>query len=1046
MMQLPVSRSTSHRGQRGQTLVMALLILGIMLGLGFIFAGLISRNISQTGRSLERTRAGDLAEAGVRFAHTQMLFSDLGADWRPAATPPITDPTGFSRDPDALYLRQGTGIPLRGAADTLLDRGGPDGLGPFARVNFDRGRALIRVLYLPSDRAVFNSPTGVVRRPGKARNYIRIESIGRVGRINVNDPTTLSREGQQVAGFANDVAFRNAVARLRQIDAQQVDQKRLLGFVSLGLTEHARFITNKYNVTREAEIGSLTAPDPISGDTEGDGLGITHEGSTLALPTVMGGDLFDAGGNLIVRGTGSLFSNADLVVHGQVRTVLNPDLGDAVQVAGRLRPANSLSQLILDRVNPNGTITSIPVAGNNLNSNTTNFRTEAGLLRDASTQIDPQGYSRAIGRKEPPSFLATDPSTGLNRYENITRRSGAIGPNGNTGTFGHGEGIWVSASDIANQPSEEDRQAGDPARNLINDWLRPNNSNSVAWKGPFYIPIAAYMKLTPDGFTITRDARSSSQFQRTWRRPDGSDSGQSTIRYRLRSLNLPSGERVTYFLNSVANPAAFAVPAATISDATYLSAGVPFNGVILFQGDVRVRGVIPTDQQITVASRGSIYIEGSITKGVVLEDGTVLNRPSRSMLMLMAKDYMVVNTTMFFGPSVGENPASKRVDPLPNTPNPVELVLGGSDRLRLSTEFLLNPIDAAGRPNGNPQTWEPFANNYVDAQGSAINPGLLLTHSADDNGPSFVQLGIRPQAFFDITATPTQTYLWPRSAVFNAVAGAEFPNTTGNIPIYGLASPQINAYPRFETVSVAIATGQFTLTGNKLVAPGANAFGQIQLGLQDSTELDLQLSPSLGLYSSKNYALARTAVNPHDIRIEAAMFAEEGSFFVIPGPPFNFNSEDTRARFDNDVTQFGLAAAQQRRYEERGALPLTPFFGEPLNVRVSVLGSITENMPAPIGQQAEWQRRWGWMPRILPGSDLFAPAQHIPVGWPSITGANPAEVFLPNLVVTYDPVLALASADGQTSVRRSPDGQWVLPPAPRLPVSPKFAYFGEDNR
>ncbi len=1046
MMQSVGTRLNRQRTERGQTLVIALLVLGIMLGLGFLFAGLISRNISQTGRSLERTRAGDLAEAGVRFAHTQMLFSDLGADWRPAATPPLVDATGFSRDPDALYLRAGTGIPLRNAGDTLLDRGGPDGLGPFARVNFDRGRALVRVLYLPSDRAVFASPTGVVRRPGKARNYIRIEAIGRVGRINPNDPTTLAREGQQVAGFANDVAFRTAVARLRQLDAQLVDQKKLLGFVSLGLTEHARFITNKYSVSREAELGSLTSSDPLAGGTEVDGLGITHEGADIAIPTVMGGDLFDAGGNLLVRGTGSIYSNADLVVHGQVRTVLNPDFGDAVQVAGRLRGANPESTIVLERVNPNGTSTTIPVSGTALSSTAGNFSTQNGLLRDGTNQIDRGGYPRSIGRKEPPSFLATDPSTGLNRYENITRRSGAIGNNGNTGVFGHGEGVWVSASDIANQPNEEDRQASDPSRTLVNDWLRPNNPNSVAWKGPFYIPIAAYLKLTPDGFQITRDARSSSPFQRTWRRPDGSDSGQSTVRYRLRTITLASGERVTFYLNSVAHPAAFTGPSATISDATFQSNGIPFNGVLMFQGDLRVRGVIPTDHQLSVVSRGSIYIEGSITKGVVQENGTVLNRPSTSMLMLMAKDYVAVNTTMFFGPSIGEAPASKRVDPLPNTPNPVELVLGSNDRLRLSTEFLLNPVDASGRPNGNPQTWEPFASTYEDAQGDPINPGLLMTHSADDNGPTFVQLGVRPQTFFDLTSTPTQAYLWPRSAVFNTVAGAEFPTVTGNIPVYGLASPQINAYPRFETVSVAIATAQFTLTGNKLVAPGANAFGPIQLGLQDSTEFDLRLFPALGLYASKNYALARAAINPHDIRIEAAMFAEEGSFFVIPGAPFNFNSEDTRQRFDSEVGSLGLAAAQQRRYEERGALPLTPFYGEPLNVRVSILGAITENMPAPIGQQAEWQRRWGWMPRILPGSDLFAPSQHIPNGWPSILGANPGEVFLPNLTVTYDPALALATADGQNSLRRSSDGLWTLPPTPRLPVSPKFAYFGEDNR
>ena len=111
----------------GQTLIIALLILGVLLIVGFVFLGLISRNIATQVRSNQRSVGNDLAEAGVRFAHGQLLRNS--ADWRIALTPGVSN-----RDPDY----------------ELLKAGGPDGLGNYGRVNFDQGRALVRVRYGPS--------------------------------------------------------------------------------------------------------------------------------------------------------------------------------------------------------------------------------------------------------------------------------------------------------------------------------------------------------------------------------------------------------------------------------------------------------------------------------------------------------------------------------------------------------------------------------------------------------------------------------------------------------------------------------------------------------------------------------------------------------------------------------------------------------------------------------------------------------------------------------------------------------------------------------
>jgi Tfp pilus assembly protein PilX len=84
--------------QSGQTLILAILILGVLLIIGFAFAGIISQNITFSGKARQRTVSSDLSEAGIRYAHYQMLNSELGADWRPQFTPLQTDINGNTKE------------------------------------------------------------------------------------------------------------------------------------------------------------------------------------------------------------------------------------------------------------------------------------------------------------------------------------------------------------------------------------------------------------------------------------------------------------------------------------------------------------------------------------------------------------------------------------------------------------------------------------------------------------------------------------------------------------------------------------------------------------------------------------------------------------------------------------------------------------------------------------------------------------------------------------------------------------------------------------
>ncbi len=1046
-----------RRHQSGQTLVIALLTLGVLLALGTAFVLIVSRNIDQTTAARQRTNSTDLAQAGIRFAHYQLVNSALGADWRPESTGAAIDPaTGFSRDPDALYLRPGSGFVLRGS---VIDRGGPDGLGPFTRLNYERGRALIRVRYAPADFDAFATGTGQLRQVGKTRNYIVIESVGKAGRVDLNDPSTLLRDGRQVTNFANRNEFLSEFGRLQNEETQKGAVTKQIGLASIGFIEQARFITNKFRVSTAAEIGSPTVPNSAGAGQPG-GLGVTYEGQEVRLFSSLG--LVNPGASTINSiGAGSLYSNADLLVHGETNVILNPARGDLWAVAGNIRPANDASALTISIPNPTtGTLDSTRLAAGNLDSRNDAFTTLNGVLRDGVQDVDDRGYTRSAPRKEPPSILSIDPTTRQNRYVVMTRESGPVFNGRNIGNFGWGQGIYVSgsAADRAVASDEGQRQRVGASRSLPQHWLNPTNQSFGllgSWIGPYFVPQAAYLRLLPDGFEITRESRTNNQGFRTnnfWRRPDGSDSGQSTVRFRLRKIN--NGGRIeTFAINSLLNPNLIGRAASNLADSDFLTQGRRFNGVVLFETDVRVRGVIPTDEQLTVVSFGSVYIEGSITKGIVDESGSVLGRPSRSMLALMAKDYVCINTTQFFGLAPGEQPNTKDNSTIQESQVPLEVDLSSSS-LTLQNQFLLNSAENAvdGIVANNPSTWVPFATTYREHGSNNPLPSRLMVMHSADGGESFISLEVQARAY--LAGGAGANYLFPsyrqQAAEFPESFNEEIrdfllPAGTNKVfsPIYGLANGSRNWFTRFENLALPLADATSAIAG-RVITGGGDPNRPYRLALQDETEFTVRLT-GFEQFSTRNYLHARMGVNPNDVRIEAALFAEEGSFFVIPGLPYNLNQDDTRERFQNDVNSFGITVAQQRRWENYGAMPETPFYGEPLNTRIVISGAVAENMPAPMSQQAEWQRQWGWMPRFIGGTGRFLPDQHVPNGL-NIRGNGPNDPRVaPNLIISYDRSLALGTADGAAPIRTSDDGQWVLPPLPRLPVSPNLIYFGEVN-
>ena len=197
----PLGRPFGSRA--GQSLIMALSVLFLLIFIGIVFVTLIARNLESAVRAGDVLTARQMAEAGIDYANKMLTYSSEGADWRPV--PDALPVAANASNPDIKWLRPWEPVES--------PTGGPTG--GFTSFTSGSGRFLIRVSYTPDRR----DPTS---------RYIKIESIGRSGVVDQDfqgsgtpDPTTLALSGP---------------VRLRH---------ELTAYKPIGITDYARFVTNK---------------------------------------------------------------------------------------------------------------------------------------------------------------------------------------------------------------------------------------------------------------------------------------------------------------------------------------------------------------------------------------------------------------------------------------------------------------------------------------------------------------------------------------------------------------------------------------------------------------------------------------------------------------------------------------------------------------------------------------------------------------------------------------------------------------------------------
>jgi hypothetical protein len=339
----------------------------------------------------------------------------------------------------------------------------------------------------------------------------------------------------------------------------------------------------------------------------------------------------------------------------------------------------------------------------------------------------------------------------------------------------------------------------------------------------------------------------------------------------------------------------------------------PDNGILYTEGSVRVRGRVGAEGQgrtLQVVSGGTIYIEGNLLKG----DAT-------SRLALLAKDYVTLN------------------------PTKLTAVIPGDD---VQVEADQTGTDVRSFHYSVPQ------NGYIDLQmaNSAplpTNGGLLLSlqHSAgfeDSSSRTDLALYVNglaqasrydfagfpppypPAATTNQTVTPYQFFFFPPSAqaLWNQSNAQSIQGSSVN----------------YERKAFYIPTSQLN--------PRAN----------DVNNFRIHVEPTSG---GQPYWLSRVVAVPYqqalESRIEAVMYAQNGSWFVIPSPWFNEDPRDTRELFAKGDAVSGRAAGERGPNTWPRTTEDYPFYHEPPNIKILVRGAISENMPVAATERVQWVKK-----------------------------------------------------------------------------------------
>jgi len=977
----------ASNGRRGQTLILALAILFLMVVVAGIFVTMILRNLTRMTRQHSTDNALALAIAGIQHAAQQFRISPDGADWRPQISealwatpnPPVISVPCAGCPPQVDPDQDGT---LDGNELRLLD---PDYKwlsdngtynNPFVRFSTGDGRFLLRVTYLPAFRfaSAASEQAGTKDLFDSNSFLVHIESIGRPGDFNPNDPSFFTQD--------STLGTTNAAGRFRKVDA----------YVPLGLVDQLWWVTNQTGENGPANIGV----PPFQ-----DGNGNTVQYNTLFQGGVRSNADTQFNGNVVIRVLPS--RGEGVVVNGQILTGPrlppggpNPPPQVQVQVMqdipGVPLPANPSVPPDSQGVDPtkesliaNGKLVasqgafstlSLPDSGGQIHD----IAVDSQQRKNESNDLISSARSATI--QVAPPLDQMNPETGVLRWLQLTRDSGhaitvkdSTGKSHliNTGCYGlvdqslpvtvRAGGLYLDNFDDVQYPKNR------PA--VKDEWLR-REQTGLGWQGDYYTPTIGAtpdhpLRLRPTPiidvfFTQQKDAQSGllvPAVQVTRWDPD-------VRQQNLQPSPQPNQPRLFYALQGVQQNGTGGTMVPLGTTRTF---PIPENGVIFSEGSIRVHGTYGTgavlSRPLTVVSGGTIYVEGSLLQ--FRGGGGPIASASGWQIGLLAMDSVVMNPTAGAGLAQFSQLSSGVLPPSGKS-----LVPGRVPYFQFPPG---SDADLTIRP-------------ALDAINQANNPlMLLLKHSGkfeNNLSQTHVDLGL-PSA----GPTPFTQYNWETVLPPNFQAAGH----PGFYLFHFIPAGAPVTWDESNYQSPTVPPTTWEQKGFVLPAVVPPTGGDLTFRLRAGTDT----SPD-----EQDYMLAKAAVvpaftydqqgnvsggQPLPMRVEAVIYAYHGSWFVIPPPYFNDNSAD------QSDTRANYVASSHQRSVNGGVFPTSPnedvpFYHEPLNVDVQLLGSVTENMPADQSDQAAWVKQMWTSPS---GFDY---TQFPPAG--------PTPPYAPNLRYQYD--------------------------------------------
>lgn len=1056
------SHLTANR--RGQALLLAVLLMGVILLVGVLFAAIVSFNQEQSARHLDLVAAQLQAEAGINYASGMLENSPQGADWRPrfvpytpvAPVPLVTDPTTWPKDPatwpspPARYEDGSVDFNffgpdgLEGTEDDYysdfeivrgwfpLRHGDPSAPGEFMRMGFFR---------YPDPNQVA-SATGGKDNSTMGRGYFLMQvTYDPDPPYEPGDPTAQDR----MSGYTKIVSIGRSVQESNVF-------RRLVAYKPIGLMDNMRWITNKSGQASQAVVGVRANVDMDASDTWQYDAQIKEAVFSYLpgpirseVPLYWAGQQVDTNPSTVLRLRTSPDANEgylrdDFIFAGRGLFALDdPDAanGAALQVDGG---ANAILPLT---INPDA----------------------------ASTPSRVHVGSRDVPAMAAPDLEATDPTSGVPRYEALTRDSGrmtrttaadptnglGVGDPVNSGYYGAGAGMYINN---ANDVQFRGTDGRSDLNQLQSDWLKSATGTGpgggeTGWNALFttYTPPGVEIEFFPTEKAVLATSTHPDDFapipppqsgQLWWPNHASGEPGIKITRHDQRWRRADdNGGSGTWVVGADSGQNVIVIDYPKYP-----------NQVILAEGNVRVKGILPQRDRtnptartydVTVVSNATIYIDGQLmTAQDVYGRAYGTNDPTydkndntkpvldenTAKVALLAKDNVVLNPTQLV-PQLTSGLVTAASDDPENAAT--------SDQ-----HWVLYP-DAAGACYSQWRFGWPDidfdGDGYGDgtagtALGAAVNVAVTPIHAGADPGPSGMGMttwnepaNTTEAHVFDPTALDQYTFMFlPPGAptpggisvaanISNAIYGG--PNswqTPGRTPTYDFSNPVVpfilrESAPNPEvTKTIGEMNSASLFHRDPQVGTGSTPYLLKKWKIEELLPIngnDGHFDNSGGLYQIPRAAL--------HAKINALIYAQRGSWFVIPGSYFDPKATTTDVNNDGSISALeALYAARFRRY----------------NYEITIRGAITEDHAAPIGAVQTWTTRWAYP--IYTGS-----AANPTLSWGTIRYQ-----FDERLRTDRDQPLTMLNATTRSSSTQLTTPESMLPKLPCLPSSRTLIYTG----